>query len=58
MIRQNESSLFSDVCYLRLDFDTFTILGTGGTTESNGGECQDMFAITVSAIQFASLLDS
>ena len=55
MIRQNESSLFSDVCYLRLDFDTFTILGTGGTTESNGGECQDMFAITVSGMKLINL---
>ena len=37
----------SDVCFLRLDFDTFTILGTGNTMESNGGECQDVFSVTV-----------
>ena len=39
--------LLSDVCFLRLDFEQFTILGTGGMSESNGGECQDKFAITV-----------
>ena len=34
------------VCYLRLDFDTFTLLGTGLTTEVNGGACQDSFVVT------------
>ena len=35
------------MCWLRLDFDTFSLLGTGDTTESNGGECQDTFTVTV-----------
>ena len=38
----------SAVCWLRLDFDTFSLLGTGATTETNGGECQDTFTVTVS----------
>ena len=32
---------------MRLDFDTFSLLGTGDTTESNGGVCQDTFTVTV-----------
>ena len=37
-----------DVCWLRLDFDTFNILGTGDTLEMTGGECKDSFTVTVS----------
>ncbi len=37
-----------DICWLRLDFESFTILGTGLTTESNGGFCTDTFKVTVS----------
>ncbi len=35
----------ADVCYLRLDFATFNILGTGSTVDA---DCQDMFTVTVS----------
>jgi len=35
-----------DVCWLRLDFDTFNILGTGATTETDGGVCLDDLTIT------------
>ena len=46
------------VCSIRLDFESFTILGTGNTFESAtaagaapaGGECLDTFSVTVSAI--------
>ncbi len=41
------SVLILDVCYLRLDFECFTILGTGATTEANGGACIDTFTVTV-----------
>jgi hypothetical protein len=44
-----------DICWLRLDFETFTILGTGLTTESNGGLCLDTFKVTVSAAQMQLL---
>jgi len=47
------------VCFLRLDFETFSILGTGNTFEINdpttptvgGGLCQDTFDVTVSTNQ-------
>ncbi len=38
---------FSEVCWLRLDFEAFTIQGTGATTEVNGGACLDSFTVTV-----------
>lgn len=43
------------VCRLRLDFESFTILGTGNSEEfvdatNEGGMCLDMFSITVSPI--------
>ncbi len=38
---------FSDVCFLRLDFETFTTQGPAVTTEIAGGACPDTFAITV-----------
>ena len=34
----------------RLDFESFTVLGTGLTTESNGGLCLDTFKVTVSLL--------
>ena len=43
-----------DVCSLRLDFESFTIQGTGNTAEgdtnagTNGGVCLDSFSVTVS----------
>eukprot|EP00094_Tigriopus_californicus_P003564 TCALIF_03427-PB protein Name:"Protein of unknown function" AED:0.12 eAED:0.12 QI:15/1/0.9/1/0.11/0.4/10/0/376 len=36
----------SDVCFLRLDFQTFTILGPMDTLETNGGQCVDTFTAT------------
>ncbi len=41
------------ICYLRLDFESFTILGPGFTGEFNsvvtqtGGFCRDTFTVTV-----------
>lgn len=38
----------SDICWLRLDFESFTIQGLGATTETeNGGECLDSFTVSV-----------
>ena len=40
--------VFSDICYLRLDFETFTIIGTADIAETDGGGCtKDAFKITV-----------
>lgn len=36
----------NDVCWLRLDFETFNILGAATTTEPTSGACVDTFAIT------------
>ena len=56
---------FLDVCKLRLDFESFTIQGTGATTEittanaattDSGGVCIDTFAVTVSTGQRYSQL--
>ena len=38
---------FSDVCWLRLDFESFTLQGTGNTEELNGGVCLDSFTVSV-----------
>ena len=35
-----------DVCSLRLDFETFTILGPGSTLEDASHTCQDSFTVT------------
>ncbi len=49
-----EQSLFlllvfvADVCFLRLDFEEFSIRGTGGTAQTNEGVCLDTFTVTVS----------
>lgn len=40
--------LFSlDVCYLRLDFESFTTVGPTDTEEKKGGECVDKLSFTV-----------
>ena len=37
------------VCYLRLDFESFTLLGPADTVETLGGACsRDTFKVTVS----------
>ena len=39
---------FIDVCYLRLDFEIFTIEGpTTTSTEIGGGICTDSFSVSV-----------
>ena len=39
---------FSDVCFLRLDFEAFNLLGPTLTDETNGGACAlDTFKVTV-----------
>ncbi len=37
----------SDVCFLRLDFETFTTQGIGGTAVVDEGVCLDTFTVTV-----------
>ena len=37
----------TDVCLLRLDFETFNIIGAGGTAIDNEGDCMDTFTVTV-----------
>jgi len=39
----------SDVCTLRLDFNTFTTLGPTDSKETTGGECRDKMTTTTSA---------
>lgn len=41
------SLILSDVCYLRLDFDSFTILGIADSSELANYMCQDFFTVTV-----------
>jgi hypothetical protein len=55
---------FTDVCYLRLDFESFTLLGptdslvntapgvTGANAEVLGGSCSDTFKVVVSQLSF------
>ena len=43
---------FLDVCFIRLDFEAFTLLGTANTEEVGGGVCQDTFVATVSELLF------
>ncbi len=33
---------------LRLDFETFTLVGTNGSANDNEGDCLDTFMVTVS----------
>ena len=44
--------LFSGVCTLRLDFESFTTVGPTDTVETNGGECTDTFTVTVIIIEW------
>ena len=41
----------TDICWLRLDFESFTLLGTGNTVETDGttggGLCLDSFTVSV-----------
>ncbi len=39
--------LKTDVCMLRLDFESFTIVGTNGSANDNEGDCRDTFTTTV-----------
>ena len=43
-----------DVCFVRLDFETHTILGPSATSEDatspGGHSCQDSFTVTVSTV--------
>ena len=36
------------VCYLRLDFDTFTLAGLASSSELTADVCKDTFTVTVS----------
>ena len=40
--------MLSDICYIRLDFEVFTLVGTGVSDKSNGCS-QDSLTISVSA---------
>ena len=48
-------SLYIDVCFLRLDFETFSIAGPASTDEgvadADSDLCQDTFDVTVSTGQ-------
>ena len=49
----NKVSFFSlDVCWLRLDFETFAIQGPPDALETTGGVCVDTFTVTVSINNF------
>ena len=37
----------TDVCWLRLDFESFTLQGVADTQELNGGVCLDSFSVSV-----------
>ena len=48
---QNCVYYFLDVCFIRLDFTSFTIMGPADTQELTGGACAtDVLTITVSSI--------
>ena len=38
------------VCWLRLDFETFTTLGPADSQELSGGVCRDTFKVVVSML--------
>lgn len=46
MIPFQVNRLSSDVCFLRLDLQTFMILGPADTNEATGGQCVDTFSAT------------
>ena len=43
--------VISDICWFRLDFETFTTLGPADTQETSGGKCVDTLTITVTTGQ-------
>lgn len=48
-IRYTITKCSPEVCDIRLDFESFTLVGTTDTTETSGGTCTDMFTISTSA---------
>jgi hypothetical protein len=48
--------LLSDVCYLRLDFETFNTLAPTVTTELAPSTCPDTFKVTVSTFKAEFLM--
>ena len=49
-IETHQCLIFKDICWIRLDFEAFNILGPSDTIETGGGTCtNDNFKITVSA---------
>ena len=51
------SFIFLDVCFVRLDFTSFTIMGPADTQELTGGACAtDVLTITVSSIYYSLLI--
>jgi len=47
------SKIASNICYLRLDFETFTIIGPADAAEVMGGKCaSDTFKITNPTMEF------
>ena len=45
--RHDSLQYFADVCFLRLDFETFVLQGIGGSALANEGTCTDTFTVTV-----------
>ena len=43
--------VLADICWLRLDFETFTTLGPADTVETDGGLCVDKLTFTVTSGQ-------
>jgi hypothetical protein len=43
-----QNLFFLDICYLRLDFESFAILGPADSSEVAGGACRDTLILTVS----------
>lgn len=41
----------SDICFLRLDFETFNIRGPADSEETDGGVCMDTLTITVDFLE-------
>ena len=49
-VYSNKEIKFAEICVLRLDFDTFTLVGPSGTTLQAGGICTlDSFSVTGSS---------
>ena len=45
-LRYTINKCSSEVCQVRLDFETFNIAGPAATTEATGGLCVDSFVVT------------